>query len=246
MVLNDDQLKRYSRQISLNEVGPDGQKKLLSSKVLVIGAGGLGSSACFHLAAMGVGTIGIADSDKVELSNLQRQIIHSMKDIGELKAQSAKEKIERLNSDVKVHIYPIRIDNLNITSIIKKYDFIIDATDNFLSKFIINDACVALKKAFSHGGVAGFKGQTMTYVPYKGPCYRCIFFAPPKQDDNKPIGVISSTPGVIGTIQATEAIKYILNIGNLLIGYLLTYDGLKMEFRKVKIDRNPSCSICGE
>ena len=246
MNLNNDQLKRYSRQISLDEIGVSGQKKLLSSKVLVIGAGGLGSPACFYLAAMGVGTIGIVDSDKVELSNLQRQIIHGMSSIGKSKVESAKEKIEKLNSDVRVFTYPIRLNSLNIADVIKEYDFIIDATDNFLSKFVINDACVAMKKAFSHAGVAGFKGQMMTYVPGRGPCYRCVFSNPPRKENKKPISVVGSTPGVIGTLQAVEAIKYLLNIGDLLIGYLLTYDGLKMEFRKIKIERNPSCHICGK
>ena len=251
MNLTNEQLERYSRHIILKEVGGKGQKKLLSSKVLVIGTGGLGAPAAMFLAAAGVGTIGLVDFDAVELSNLQRQIIHFTKDVGKPKVLSGQETINEMNPDVKVVTYQEMVKAGNITDIIKDedYDFIIDGTDNFPAKFLINDACVRLAKPFSHAGIIRFRGQTMTYLPGKGPCYRCIFQTPPPADavpTCKQAGVIGVMGGVIGTIQATEAIKCLLGIGRLLNGYLLTYDALTMEFRKVRIHHNKKCGICGE
>ena len=251
MSFTDDQLERYSRHIILKEVGAKGQKKLLQSKVLVIGTGGLGAPAAMFLAAAGIGTIGLVDFDVVELSNLQRQIIHLTKDVGKPKVLSGKETLNEMNPDVNVVTYKEWVSAANIRDIIndREYDFIIDGTDNFPAKFLINDACVLTQKPFSHAGIIRFQGQTMTYVPEKGPCYRCVFKNPPPPDavpTCKQAGVLGVMGGVIGTIQATEAIKYVLGIGDLLTGHLLTYDALKMEFRKVKLPNNKNCQVCGD
>lgn len=251
MNLTNEQLERYSRHIILKEVGGKGQEKLLNAKVLVIGTGGLGAPAAMFLAAAGIGSIGLVDFDAVELSNLQRQIIHLTKDVGKPKVLSGKETINEMNPDVKVRTYQQWVDSSNILDIIKDqdYDFVIDGTDNFPAKFLINDACVLSEKPFSHAGIIRFQGQTLTYLPGKGPCYRCIFQAPPPPDavpTCKQAGVLGVMGGIIGTIQATEAIKYILGIGELLNGHLLTYNALTMEFRKVKLNHNKKCGICGE
>lgn len=250
MELSEEQKERYARNISIKEIGAEGQKKLLNSKVFVIGAGGLGSPVIMYLASAGVGTIGIADYDKVDLSNLQRQIIHTMGTIGEEKVLSAKRAVLARNPDIRVNTYYELVDKNNITELIRDYDFIIDATDNFSAKFLINDACVLAGKPFSHAGVIHFEGQTMTYVPGISPCYRCIFQEPPEEGTVpgcKEEGILGAVTGVIGSIQAMEAVKYLLNLGNLLTGYLLIYDGLKMQFRKVKLpDRVPACPICGD
>lgn len=250
MAFTNEQLERYSRHIILKEVGAKGQKKLLNSSVLIIGAGGLGAPAALYLAAAGVGTIGIADADEVDLSNLQRQVIHATKDISKPKVISAKESMEAINPDVTVTTYQTFVDSENIMDLIKDYDFIIDGTDNFPAKFLINDACVMAKKPFSHAGIIRFKGQLMTYVPGEGPCYRCIFKDPPPKDavpTCKQAGVIGAMGGVIGSLQAMEAIKYILGVGDLLTGSLLTYDALTMEFRKIKLPKHvKNCPVCGE
>lgn len=250
MAFTNEQLERYSRHIILKEVGAKGQKKLLNSKVLIIGAGGLGSPAALYLAAAGVGTIGIVDADEVDLSNLQRQIIHTTKDLKRAKVQSAKETMENINPDVTVNTYKTFVTSENIRELIRGYDFVIDGTDNFPSKFLINDACVMEKKAFSHAGITRFQGQLMTYVPEKSPCYRCIFKNPPPKDSVptcKQTGVIGAVCGVIGSLQAMEAIKYLIGTGDLLTGYLLTYDALKMEFRKVKLPaKTENCAVCGK
>ncbi len=249
--LTNEQLERYSRHIILKQVGGKGQEKLLNGKVLVIGTGGLGSPAAMYLAAAGVGTIGLVDYDVVDLSNLQRQIIHKTSSVGKNKVDSGRATIEALNPDVKVHTYQELVRADNILDIIRDqdYDFLIDATDNFPAKFLINDACVMAKKPFSHAGIIRFQGQTMTYVPGQGPCYRCVFPEMPPKDavpTCREAGIIGVMGGVIGTLQATEAIKYILGIGDLLTGYLLTYDALTMQFRKIKIPRNPNCPVCGD
>lgn len=251
MSFTNEQLERYSRHIILKEVGVKGQKKLLNGKVLVIGTGGLGAPAAMFLAAAGIGTIGLVDFDSVDLSNLQRQIIHQTKDVGKPKVLSGQETIYEMNPDVRVVTYQEWINSQNILDIIKDqdYDFIIDGTDNFPAKFLINDACVLSQKPFSHAGIIRFQGQTMTYLPGEGPCYRCVFHEPPPPDavpTCKQAGVLGVMGGIIGTIQATEALKYVLGIGELLNGYLLTYDALQMKFRKVKLPRNPHCRVCGE
>ncbi|MDF2610221.1 MAG: thiF [Lachnospiraceae bacterium] len=250
MAFTNEQLERYSRHIILKEVGAKGQKKLLNAKVLIIGAGGLGAPAAMYLAAAGIGTIGIADADEVDLSNLQRQIIHGTKDVGKAKVLSAKETMNAMNPDVTVNTYRVFVTSDNIIDLVKEYDFIIDGTDNFPAKFLINDACVMAKKPFSHAGIIRFQGQLMTYVPGEGPCYRCVFKSPPPKDavpTCKQAGVIGAMGGVIGSLQAMEAIKYILGVGELLIGKLLTYDALKMEFRTVNLPKKvTSCSVCGE
>ncbi|MDO4321286.1 MAG: molybdopterin-synthase adenylyltransferase MoeB [Lachnospiraceae bacterium] len=250
MAFTNEQLERYSRHIILKEVGAKGQKKLMNARVLIIGAGGLGAPAAMYLAAAGVGTIGIADADEVDLSNLQRQIIHSTEDVGKAKVQSAKETMNKMNPDVTVRTYRTFVSAENIMELIQDYDFIIDGTDNFPAKFLINDACVLAKKPFSHAGIIRFRGQLMTYVPGAGPCYRCVFKDPPPKDavpTCKQAGVIGAMGGVIGSLQAMEAVKYILGVGDLLTGYLLTFDAIKMEFRKIKLpSRVADCAVCGE
>lgn len=250
MAFTNEQLERYSRHIILNEIGVKGQKKLLKGSVLIIGAGGLGSPAALYLAAAGVGHIGIADADVVDLSNLQRQVIHTTADLDKPKVESARETMEAINPDVKVTTYHDFIASDNIMDIIKDYDFILDGTDNFPAKFLINDGCVMAKKPFCHAGILRFGGQLMTYVPEEGvPCYRCVFKNPPPKDavpTCKQAGVIGAMAGIIGCLQAMEAIKYLTGAGELLTGTLLTYDGLTNEFRKVKLPRDVHCAVCGE
>lgn len=249
MAFTNEQLERYSRHIILQEVGVKGQKKLLNASVLIIGAGGLGAPAALYLAAAGVGTIGIVDADEVDLSNLQRQVIHTTNDVGKAKVKSAAETMEAINPDVTVNTYRTFVDSTNIMDLIKDYDFIIDGTDNFPAKFLINDACVMAGKPFSHAGIIRFKGQLMTYVPGEGPCYRCVFKNPPPKDavpTCKQAGVIGAMGGVIGSLQAMEAIKYIIGKGELLTGKLLTYDALKMEFHTIKLPKDHHCAVCGD
>lgn len=250
MSFSREELERYSRHIILKGVGLSGQKKLSASKVLVIGAGGLGAPALMYLAASGVGHLGIADDDKVELSNLQRQIIHKTQNVGMRKTLSAKNTVQGINPNIKVTLYETRITAENIGEIIQDYDFIIDGTDNFAAKFLINDACVLYKKPFCHGGVRGFNGQLMTYVPEQGPCYRCIFDdIPPagELESCSQAGVLGTLPGIIGALQALEAQKYITGAGNLLTGRMLIFDGLEMKFREAEFpNRNRLCRVCGE
>lgn len=249
MAFSEEQLERYSRHIILKGVGVSGQKKLLSSKVLVIGAGGLGAPALMYLAASGVGTLGIADDDRVELSNLQRQVIHGTSEVGEYKAESAERRVKEINPDVQTILYKERMTADNIAGIIKDYDFILDGVDNFATKFLINDACVLAGKPFCHAGIRGFYGQVMTYVPGEGPCYRCIFEEIPPEgfmDSCSQAGVLGTLPGVIGSLQALEAQKYLLGAGELLTGKILTFDGLTMKFRTVDVpDASPHCRVCG-
>jgi len=248
MDFTDKQLERYSRHILLNEIGVEGQEKLLSSSVLVIGAGGLGSVALLYLAAAGVGTLGISDGDKVDMTNLQRQIIHFTADVGVDKVISAGDKISALNPDVHIRIHGF-VNEKNILDILKDYDFIIDGTDNFASKFLINDACVISGKPFSHGGILRFQGQTITVKPGESACYRCIFEAPPQENavpTCSTAGVLGSIAGMLGTVQTTEAIKYLTGTGEPLYNSLLTFDAMDMSFRKIKLHRNQSCRVCGD
>ncbi len=247
MTLNDNQIDRYSRHIILADVGVEGQEKILKGRVLIIGAGGLGAPAALYLAAAGVGTIGIADGDDVELSNLQRQVIHFTPDVGKPKVLSAKTKIQAINPDVKVIVHQVRVDSHNIADIINGYDFIIDGTDNFAAKFLINDACVFAGKPFSHGGILRFDGQAMTYIPGKA-CYRCAFFGPPPKGavpSCSQAGILGAVAGMLGTIQAAEALKFLIGKGDLLVNRLLIFDALRMNFREVSIKRNPGCPVCG-
>lgn len=249
MSFTDEQVKRYSRHIILPEVGGKGQKKMLQSKMLIIGAGGLGSPAAFYLAAAGVGTIGIIDGDVVDLSNLQRQIIHYTPDIDKPKVISAKEKIEAINPDVKVNTYQELLTSKNALELFSEYDVIIDGTDNFSAKFLANDAAVFANKPLVHGGILRFVGQAISIVPHKSACYRCIFNSPPPAGlipTCQEAGVVGVLAGVIGTIQATEALKLILGIGDPLTNRLMTFDAQKMEFRQIRVKKNPNCPVCGD
>ncbi|MEK7298764.1 MAG: HesA/MoeB/ThiF family protein [Candidatus Margulisiibacteriota bacterium] len=242
MNLTEDQIERYSRHIILQEVGGKGQEKILDSKVLIIGTGGLGAPAAFYLAAAGVGTLGIVDGDRVDLTNLQRQIIHFTQDVGVPKVESAANKIAQLNPDVKVNAIADVVHAGNILDIIKDYDFVIDGTDNFSAKFLINDACVMAKKPFSHGGILRFDGQTMTYVPGSA-SYRCVFKEPPPKDavpTCSQAGVLGAIAGMLGTIQATEALKYITGVGELLTNRMLIFNAKTMHFRTVKVKPDPN------
>ncbi|MCR5150347.1 MAG: molybdopterin-synthase adenylyltransferase MoeB [Clostridiales bacterium] len=250
MALSNEQLERYSRHIILKDVGISGQKKLLDAKVLIIGAGGLGAPAALYLAAAGVGTIGIADADKVDLSNLQRQVIHSTSDIGKPKVESAKESMLAINPDTNVITYNEFIYSKNILDIVGGYDFVLDGTDNFPAKFLINDACVKAKVPFCHAGIIRFEGQLMTWVPESNvPCYRCVFKEPPPKyavPTCRQAGVIGAMAGVIGCLQAMEAIKYITGTGELLTGNLFIYNALTNAFRKAKIPRDKKCAVCSD
>lgn len=248
MNLSEEQIDRYSRHIILSDVGVDGQEKILKAKVLIIGAGGLGAPAALYLGAAGIGTLGIVDSDEVELSNLQRQVIHFTSDVGRPKVISAREKIEALNPGVKVNTYKTRVNAGNISGIISGYDFIIDGTDNFAAKFLINDACVLGKKPFSHGGILRFDGQALTYLPGEG-CYRCVFSASPPKGavpSCSQAGILGAVAGMLGTIQAAEALKFVIGKGELLVNRLLIFDALRMKFREAAFKRNPHCPVCGQ
>jgi adenylyltransferase/sulfurtransferase len=245
----EDQIKRYSRHIILPDMGGKGQKKLLLSSVLIVGTGGLGSPCAFYLAAAGIGKIGLVDSDVVELSNLQRQIIHFTGDVDKPKTQSAKEKINALNPDVQIVTCQERLTSANITNIINDYDIIVDGSDNFPTRYLVNDACVLSGKPLSHGGIFRFDGQAITIIPGQGPCYRCLFPEPPPPGmipSCQEAGILGVVAGIIGVIQATEVIKWILQKGELLSGRLLIYNALEMRFRTVAVRKNPDCPICGE
>jgi len=247
MPLSDEQLERFSRHIILKEVGIEGQERILQGKVLIVGAGGLGAPAALYLAAAGVGTIGIVDGDVVDRTNLQRQVIHFTPDVGKPKVVSAREKMLQINPAVTVRIYPERLFAHNILDIIRAYDFVIDGTDNFPAKFLINDACVLAQRAFSHGGILRFDGQTMTYVPGSA-CYRCVFLQPPPKNavpTCAQAGVLGAVAGMLGTIQAAETLKYLLGQGQLLTDRLLIFNAFAMEFRTVRFKRNPACPVCG-
>jgi molybdopterin-synthase adenylyltransferase len=247
--LNDFEKELYRRNIQLPEVGEEGQLKLLGSSVLIVGLGGLGSPALSYLAACGIGEIGIADGDRVEISNLQRQILHGRSDVGAEKTASAARSAARLRPDLRLNVYPNRISAANAAEIIAPYDFVIEATDNFASKFLISDACVRLGKAYSHAGILGMCGQTMTVVPGRGPCYRCVFGEAPLPGavpTAQEAGVLGVVPGVLGAIQAAEAIKFLLNCGSLLVGRLLTWDALSMRFREIPLPFGAGCAVCKE
>ena len=247
--MSEAQSKRYSRHLLIPEVGEEGQFKLLDSRVLLIGAGGLGSPAAYYLAAAGVGTLGIIDADVVEESNLQRQILHNTSRVGQYKAESARETLEALNPDVKVITYLERLDETNVARIIADYDVIIDGTDNFPTRYLLNDAALIANKPVVHGSVFRFEGQLTIFKPNEGPCYRCLYPEPPPPElapSCAEAGVLGVLPGIIGLLQATETIKLLLGIGDPLVGRLLTYDGLAGEFNELRLFRDPECPACGE
>lgn len=252
MNLTDDQMDRYARHIILREVGGSGQKKLLQSKILVVGAGGLGSPLMLYLAAAGVGTIGVIDDDQVDLSNLQRQIAHGTGDIGRPKVTSAREAVAQINPDVTVVAYPERLNAGNVRRIFEEFDVIADGSDNFSTRFLINDACYFLKKTLVSAAMLQFEGQLSTYKAHLGnehPCYRCIFPSPPPPDVAQTCGeagILGALAGAMGSLQAIEVLKELLGIGQSLSGHLLIYDALYTEFRKVKVRPDPACALCGE
>lgn len=249
MGLTNEQIERYSRQLILPDIGGKGQQKILDAKVLVIGAGGLGSPVLLYLASAGVGKIGIVDCDKVDLSNLQRQIVHSTSTIGTPKVESAKARLNAINPEVEIVPYNLRITSANIMDIIKDYDIVVDGSDNFPTRFLVNDACVLAKKPFSHGGIFRFDGQAITILPGESACYRCLFPEPPPPGlvpSCQEAGILGVVPGIIGTIQANEVLKYILGTGNLLSGRLLVFNALDSSFRHVKVPKDPNCPVCGK
>ena len=247
--LSEKEIQRYDRQILLPQIGSEGQKKLKKSSVLIVGAGGLGAPAAWYLAGAGVGRIGIVDADAVHISNLQRQILHSMETEHMNKAESAKQALLRLNDQIEVKAYPYFLDAENGESLVKEYDFVVDAADNFETKFLINDICVLHKKAFCHAGILQFEGQVMTYVPGKFPCYRCIFEEIPEPGsvpNCSQAGILGAAAGIIGSIQALETVKYLLGIGELLTGKMFVLHGLTMQSRIVTFgQKNPNCRVCG-
>ncbi len=245
--LTAEQRDRYSRHLLLPEVGVNGQQKLLDAKVLLLGAGGLGSPAALYLAAAGVGTLGIVDNDDVDLSNLQRQVIHSSERIGVPKVDSAEQTIAALNPDVQVQKYPVRLGSENIIEIISGYDIIVDGLDNFPTRYLLNDASVRLEIPVVSAAILGFEGQLSVFKPYDGPCYRCLFPVPPPAELAPSCGangVLGVLPGTMGLLQATEVVKLILGEGEPLIGRLLMYDALAARFTEVKVRRDPDCPVC--
>jgi molybdopterin/thiamine biosynthesis adenylyltransferase len=247
--LTTTQIERYSRQIMIPDLGGKGQIRLRQARVLIIGAGGLGSPATFYLAAAGIGTLGLVDPDRVELSNLQRQILHTTQDLSHPKVQSAKDKISHLNPDVDVVIYPVRLEEDNAAEIFTGYDFIVDGSDNFPTKFLVNDVAVGMDIPFSHAGIVRLQGQTMTILPRKSACYRCLFKAPPSAEEIlscQQAGILGAVAGTVGSIQATEAIKYLAGLEEgLLTDRLLTYDAKAMKFHLVEVPRDIHCTACG-
>jgi molybdopterin/thiamine biosynthesis adenylyltransferase/rhodanese-related sulfurtransferase len=246
--LSAEQRNRYQRHLLLPEVGDDGQQKLLSSRVLLLGAGGLGSPAALYLAAAGVGTIGIIDMDVVDASNLQRQILHNMDRIGERKVDSAKKTLTALNPDVNVVTYDVRLGADNVLEIIDGYDLIVDGTDNFPTRYLVNDASLLKRIPVVHGSIFRFEGQATIFAPYEGPCYRCLIPEPPPPElapSCAEAGVLGVLPGIVGSIQAVEAIKLLLGLGDSLVGRLLAYDSLEQSFRTFKVNRDPNCPSCG-
>jgi molybdopterin/thiamine biosynthesis adenylyltransferase len=248
-LFTEEQVRRYSRHMLLPTVGAMGQKKLLNARVLLLGAGGLGSPAAFYLAAAGVGTIGIVDFDTVDLSNLQRQILHRQEDVGKPKVESAMRTLKALNPDVDVVPFRTRLYSDNVFDIIKDFDYIVDGTDNFQTRYLINDASVMTNKTVVHGSIFQFDGQVTVFKPHEGPCYRCLFPQPPPPGavpNCAEAGVFGVLPGIVGSIQAVETLKLILGEGDPLIGRLLIFDALAMEFSEVKIRRDPNCPVCGD
>ncbi len=245
---SNEQIERYSRHIILTEVGGLGQTKLLESKILVIGAGGLGSPTALYLAAAGVGTLGIIDHDTVDISNLQRQILHGTSDVGQSKVVSAKATLNEINPDVEIVMYQQRLSSENVFQLFEDYDLVIDGCDNFPTRYLINDACVMMGKPNIHGSIFQFEGQVTIFYPGKGPCYRCLYPSPPPPGmapSCQEAGVFGVLPGIVGSVQAVEAIKVLLEIGDPLIGQLLLFDALGMSFKRMRLHQDSECPICG-
>jgi adenylyltransferase/sulfurtransferase len=249
MALSPSELARYQRHLSLAEIGAAGQEKLKRARVLVIGAGGLGSPSSLYLAASGVGTLGIVDCDRVDVSNLQRQVLFDTSGIERSKAEAARERLQALNPEITVVAHAVELRANNVCDVLKDYDVVLDGTDRMATRFLVNDACVILRKPLVCAAIHRFEGQAMTYVPGLGPCYRCLFPEPPTPGSIPSCadaGVLGVLPGVLGTIQATEAIKLIVGAGEPLIGRLLTYDALEMRFQEFVFTRRPDCAVCGD
>jgi adenylyltransferase/sulfurtransferase len=247
--LSNEEVQRYSRHLIMPEVGVEGQRRLKAGSVLCIGAGGLGSPAALYLAAAGVGRIGIVDFDVVDFSNLHRQIIHGTPDVGRAKLESAKTRLQALNPEVTIETHETRVSSANALDLFANYDVILDGTDNFPTRYLVNDACVLLRKPNAYGSIFRFEGQASVFAYDGGPCYRCLYPEPPPPGlvpSCAEGGVLGVLPGVIGTIQATEAIKLILGAGSTLVGRLLLYDAMEMRFRELKLRRNPECPVCGD
>jgi len=247
--LSAEQLERYSRHFLLRQLGEKGQRKLLDAKVLLVGAGGLGSPVALYLAAAGIGTLGIVDADVVDRSNLQRQVLHTTDRVGMRKTESAAMTIQALNPDVQVRVYPERLTVDNVMALFQDYDVIVDGSDNFPTRYLVNDAAVLVGKPVVHGSIFQFEGQASVFKPHEGPCYRCLFPTPPPPGmvpSCSEVGVLGVLPGVIGVIQATETIKLIIGQGEPLVGRLVMYDALAMRFREIRIRRDPDCPLCGE
>lgn len=242
-------LARYSRHLSLREIGVQGQEKLKAAKVLLVGAGGLGSPAALYLAASGVGTIGVIDNDRVDVSNLQRQVLYDTQSVGQPKAEAAKQRLLALNPEIELAAHAVELRAANAREIFSKYDIVLDGTDRFATRYLSNDTCVILRKPLVSAAIHRFEGQAMTYVPDHGPCYRCLFPEPPADGlvpNCAEAGVLGVLPGVMGTIQATEAIKLIVGVGEPLVGRFLTYDALAMRFGEFGFGRRPDCAVCGD
>ena len=249
MTLNDQQVERYSRQIILPEVGGAGQRKLLEASVLIIGAGGLGSPAALYLAAAGVGKLGIVDSDCVELSNLQRQVLHGTADLGRPKAESARDRLRSLNSDIEIEAYNLRLTSENALDLFASYGLVIDGSDNFPTRYLVNDACVLAGKPLFFAGILGFDGQALTILPGETACLRCVFPEPPPPGllpTCQEAGVLGTVAGLLGLIQANEALRFLLGTGELLTNRLLLVDARSSVFHEFKVQRNADCALCGE
>jgi adenylyltransferase/sulfurtransferase len=247
--LSNEEVQRYSRHLIMPEVGVDGQRRLKAASVLCIGAGGLGSPAALYLAAAGVGRIGLVDFDVVDFSNLQRQIIHGTPDVGKAKLESARARLEALNPEIAIETHEARLSSANALDLFAGYDVILDGTDNFPTRYLVNDACVLLRKPNAYGSIFRFEGQASVFAVEGGPCYRCLYPEPPPPGlvpSCAEGGVLGVLPGIVGTIQATEAIKLILGVGSPLVGRLLLYDALDMRFRELKLRRDPACPVCGD
>src|SRR6266516_3604016 len=248
--LSTEELQRYSRHLIMPEVTADGQRRLKAARVLCIGAGGLGSPAALYLAAAGVGTIGIVDFDAVDLSNLQRQILHGTKDVGRGKLESARDRLRDINPEIAIELHQCRFSSENASEIVSKYDVVVDGSDNFATRYLSNDVCVFEQKPNVYGSVFRFEGQTTVFAPHLGgPCYRCLFPEPPPPEsvpNCAQAGVLGVLPGIIGMLQAIETIKLVVGIGEPLIGRLLHFDALKVKFRELNLRRDPECPVCGE